>query len=178
VWFSKVKVTLAQITMRLLVILFLATLAWSAPAQVTELKLGEILKLLPDKIDGFHPSEEPKSEQMKIGSITYTLCEKKFKAHEKSIQLLLFDFLHADIMYKQSVSKWDEMKPVDTESMVMRAIEMENCKGWASYQKHTEEAQISLGIGGRYLLNITGHRVDLAILQSVLSLVELEKFPK
>ncbi len=164
--------------MKLLVTLFLATLAWNTHAQVAELKPNEILKLLPDKIDGFHPSEEFKSEQMKIGTITYTLCEKKFKAHEKLIQLLLFDFSHADIMYKQSVSKWNEMKPVETESEVMRAIEMDNSTGWQSYKKHTGESQISLGINGRYLLNVTGHHVDLATLQFVMSLIELKKFPK
>lgn len=164
--------------MKLFIILILATLTWSAPAQVAELKTDEILKLLPDKIDGFHPSEEFRSEQMKIGTITYTLCEKKFKAHEKLIQLLLFDFSHADIMYKQSVSKWNEMKPIETESEVKRAIEMDHCTGWGSYQKHTGESQISLGINGRYLLNITGHHIDLTTLQSILSLIELEKFPK
>jgi hypothetical protein len=161
-----------------LLALLLFTTTCLAQAQVAELKPSEILKLLPDKIEGFHPLEEFKSERIKIGTITYTLCEKKFKSHEKIIQLLLFDFLDADIMYKQAVSKWDETKPVDTESMVMRAIERDNCKGWESYQKHTEESQISLGIDGRYLLNITGHHVDLATLHSMLSLIALEEFPK
>jgi hypothetical protein len=164
--------------MKLLPILFLATIALSAQAQVAELKTDEILKLLPDKIEGFHAFEEPKSERMKIGTITYTLCEKKFKAHEKSIQLLLFDFLHADIMYKQAVGKWAEIKPIETESTVMRIIEKDNCTGLESYQKHTEESQISLGIGGRYLLNITGHHVDLATLHAALDLIVLGKFPK
>jgi hypothetical protein len=54
------------------------------------------------------------------------------------------------------------------ESTVMRAIEKYNCTGLESYQKHTEESQISLGIGGRYLLNVTGNHVGLATLHTIL----------
>jgi hypothetical protein len=60
--------------MKLPAILLFAVVTWSAHAQVAELKPSEILKLWPDRIEGLHPFEEFRSEQMKIGSITYTLA--------------------------------------------------------------------------------------------------------
>jgi hypothetical protein len=164
--------------MRILLFLLFTAFSLNASAQLDEIKASEILKLLPDNIDGFKPSEEFKSEQLKIGTLTYTLCEKKFSAGKRSIQFLLFDFLHANIMYKQSMSKWNGTKPAETETEILRAIDMEYCTGWESYQKHTERSEISLGIRDRYLLEITGSHVDLATLQSILSQVALEKFPK
>jgi hypothetical protein len=164
--------------MKSLFAMLLTVLVFAANAQLSEVTPSDLLKLLPDKINGFEPAEDFKSEKMKIGTITYSLCEKKFSMKKSTIELLLFDYLQAEIMYKQAVSKWSEMKPVESESVVMNPIKMENCVGWESHQKHTGQSQIALGIGGRYLLEITGNHVDLATLQAVLKEIPIEKFPK
>jgi ethanolamine utilization protein EutA (predicted chaperonin) len=164
--------------MKSLFAMLLTVLVFAANAQLNEVNPSDLLKLLPDKIDGFKRAEDFKSEKMKIGTIIYSLCEKKFRKKKSTIELLLFDYGYADIMYKQAVSKWSEMKPVESESVVMNPIKMDNCVGWESNQKHTGQSQIALGIGGRYLLEITGDQVDLSTLQAILKEIPIEKFPK
>ena len=149
-----------------------------ASAQVVELKPEEMLKLLPDEIKGFDPTEAFISKQMKVGTITYTLCEKKFNLGDRSIKFLLFDFSHAEIMYQQAMRRWKEIHPVESDSIVLRAVAMDNCIGWESYRKQTGQSQIFLGICGRYFLTMAGEKVDLTDLKSVLRQVALDKFPK
>jgi len=159
-------------------VLFATAISLGTTAQVTELTPEQMMKLLPDEIKGFNPAEEFRSKQMKVGTITYTLCEKKFNLGERSIKFLLFDFSHADIMYQQAFRTWKDVHPVESDSIVLRAVAMDNCAGWESYRKRTGQSQIFLGICGRYFLNMTGEKVDLSDLKSVLSLVALNKFPK
>jgi hypothetical protein len=147
-------------------------------AQVADLRPEEMLKLLPSTIDGFSPTGKFRSKQMKVGTITYTLCEKKFNVGTRSIVLLLFDFSHADIMYKQAMKTWNEAHPVETDSIVLRAVALDNCTGWESYRKRTRQSQIFLGICGRYFLNMTGDQVALPELKLVFKDVALDKFPK
>lgn len=160
-----------------LVFLFI-TMANGALAQSLELKPEEILKLLPDRIAGYSSNEEFVTKQMTIGKITYMLCEKKFERGGKSIKFLLFDFSNAEIMYTQAMSTWKEAKPIETDSIVMRAVAMDNYTGWESYRKRTGQSQIFLGICNRFFLSLTADNVDLPNLKSILTQVPIDKFPK
>jgi hypothetical protein len=146
-------------------------------AQTKELKSSEIQKLLPQKIKGYHPNGEANSRQMKVGNITYTLCEKNFMNRKKSIKLLLFDFKNAEIMYQQAMNTWTDLEPIESDSVIMRAMSIANCTGWESFRKKSGKSQISLGIFNRFFLSMVGDNVDLESLKAVLNQVPLEKFP-
>ncbi len=159
--------------------LFLSLLiSFAAHAQVAELKSEEILKLLPSEIDGYKVTDEFKTRHIKIGTLTYTLCEKKFRKKDKYITLLLFDFAHAEIMYKQSMSTWNKVRPVESDSVVLRSVAFANCEGWESYLRHTNQSQIFIGICGRFFMNMTGDKVGLEDLKAVLDRVPIDQFPR
>ncbi len=153
-------------------------LSFASQAQVAELKSEEILKLLPNEIDGYRATDEFKTRHIKIGTLTYTLCEKKFRKKDKYITLLLFDFAHAEIMYRQSMSTWKKINPVESDSVVLRSVSKADCEGWESYLRHTNQSQIFIGICGRFFLNMTGDKVDLADLKAVLDRVPIDQFPR
>lgn len=160
-------------------ILFLSILiSYTTQAQVEELKSEEILKLLPSDIEGFRVTDEFKTRHIKIGTLTYTLCEKKFRKKDKYITLLLFDFAHAEIMYKQSMRTWNKVNPIESDSVVLRSVTMADCEGWESYLRHTNQSQIFIGICGRFFLNMTGDKVELADLKAVLDRVRIDQFPR
>lgn len=163
--------------MKFTILVILSWLASPTFAQ-RELKPSEILKLLPDYIKGYTVAEDFKSKQMKLGTLTYTLCEKKFIQRGQSIKILLFDFSNADIMYRQAMKTWNQSGTVESDSIIMRSVALENSKGWESYRKQSGKSEISLGIGNRFFLNMSGENIHLTDLQSVLSLIEMTKFPK
>lgn len=164
--------------MRFVIILFSIICSSSAAWAQKELKPTEMLKLLPDYIKGYTPAEDFKSRQMKMGTLTYTLCEKKFIHKNQSIKILLFDFSNADVMYRQALKTWNQDGAIESDSIIMRSVALDHGKGWESYRKSSGKSEISLGISNRFFLNMSGENINLTDLQSVLGLIEMAKFPK
>lgn len=138
----------------------------------------EVAKLVPNKVKGYHAEDEFKSKQMEIGTVSYSLCEKNFKSGDKNIKILLFDFKDAPIMYSQAMRKWNNSDPVESDSLILRVVKMDNCSGWESYSKQSGTSQIFLGICDRFFLNLTGEKVELEKLKEVVKEFKLDKFPK
>lgn len=160
--------------------LFLLTI-WSAVlyGQDTHVLSPErMLKLIPSKIKGFQEVDQPKARQTKLGDITYTLAEKHFNSGQRSIRILLFDYKEAQIMYKQAMKEWSSHATVDTDTIVFRALAMQNCSGWESYNVHSKRSQIFLGICDRFFMMMTGENIDLAILRRALLEIPIAEFPK
>lgn len=80
-------------------------------------------------------------------------------------------------MYKQAMRKWNN-EIIETDTLILRHIEQENCTGWESYNKQAGTAQIFLGICDRFFLMISGENVELASLQDVLATFPFQTYPK
>ena len=115
---------------------------------------------------------------MQVGALTYSLCEKNFEAGNQSIKILLFDYKEAPIMYDQAMRGWNNLYPVESDSLIQRAVRMTNCTGWESYNKHQKTSLIILGICDRFFLTMTCQNVELETLQEIIQSFQLEKFPK
>ena len=81
-------------------------------------------------------------------------------------------------MYKQSMRTWNKVNPIESDSVVLRSVTMADCEGWESYLRHTNQSQIFIGICGRFFLNMTGDKVELADLKAVLDRVRIDQFPR
>jgi hypothetical protein len=138
----------------------------------------KILKLIPDKIKGFHETDQPKARQTKLGDITYSLCEKRYSSGHTSIRILLFDYKEAPIMYKQAMREWGGRPTIDTDTLVFRSLAMQNCSGWESYNINSKRSQIFLGICDRFFMMMTGEGIELASLKRALQDIPLDQFPK
>lgn len=137
----------------------------------------EISKLVPSEFKGYYQDGDSKSSLVKMGDIRYSLCERRFFRTKQKIKILLFDYKEAPIMYKQAMRKWNH-EVVETDTLILRNIERENCTGWESYNKQAGTAQIFLGICDRFFLMISGENVELASLQNVLATFPFQKYPK
>ncbi len=138
----------------------------------------KMLKLMPKRIKGFQQIIDPKALEMKVGTLTYTLCEENFNDGKRSIKILLFDFKEASIMYNQATRKWNKQSTMEFDSLVERSVMIRNCSGWESFNKHNRTSQLFLGICERFFLTITGENVNLDELRKVLDDFPLEEFPK
>ncbi len=166
---------LLKISIIVLILFLIASVCYS---QSEELNHREIKKLLPDKIVGYYSDKESSTKKLKVGTLTYTMCEKNFRVGNKTIKLLLFDFINAGIMYKQALQAWENSLHVETDTLISRSVALEHGKGWESYRKSHGKSQILLGVSDRFYLNLMGDNVELETLKAVLSQVPLTKFPK
>jgi hypothetical protein len=142
------------------------------------LSSDKILRLVPNRIKGFQQLVDPKAMEMKLGTIAYTLCDKKFEDGKRSVKILLFDFKEASIMYNQATREWKDQSVIESDSIIQRSVIMTNCSGWESFNRQSKTAQIFLGICDRFFLTITGENVELEELRKVLGEFKLSEFPK
>lgn len=138
----------------------------------------EVFNLIPERLKGYQPVGEFKGRKMTMGTISYSVCEKKFEASNKSVKILLFDYKDAHIMYEQAMHTWGSAKPIESDSIIFRTLTLSNCTGWESYSKRSGTSQIFLGIGERFFLHLNGTHVDLDQLKAVMQDIDPEKFLK
>ena len=137
-----------------------------------------ILKLVPMSIEGFQEDIDPKAREIKVGTLSYTVCEKNFSDRKRSVKILLFDFKEATIMYNQAMRKWNNQPNIESDSLVERSLMIRNCNGWESFNRHHKSSQLFLGICDRFFLTVMGENMKLDELRKVLDEFPLEEFPK
>lgn len=142
------------------------------------LSLEEMMKLVPDKIHGYKQTEGSRSNQLKIGDISYAICQKGYSLGSKHITVLLFDFKYAPVMYNQVTREWAKYQAVESDSLVLRPIVEANYFGWESTNTFSRSSKIFLGVSNRFYLAVDGKNVDLEDLRAVLKLFALEVFPE
>jgi hypothetical protein len=159
------------------VMIIIASTAGSQTAGV--LSAEQIIKLIPEKVEGFTPNGESLSKVIKLGNLTYSIAEKRFAASKKrSVKILLFDYKEATIMYNQATRKFNSFTPVESDSLILRSVQLKDCTGWESYNAQRKNAQVHLGICDRFFLIAEGINVDLESLKKVVLSFKLESFPK
>ena len=142
-----------------------------------ELTQEQVLKILPERIKGFNMAEPFRSKQMQMGTLSYTLYEKKFKRRDKAFQILLFDYGKAEIMYRQAIQSSTNHAYVQSDSVVIQPFEWSGASGLESYQSKSGQSKISLGINERFYLNASGN-ITLQELENVVKLIDFQKLPK
>lgn len=153
--------------------------AATAQSSNTVLSSDKIIKLIPDKLNGFVLSEGSQSKVIQLGNLKYSMAEKRFTASKhRSVKILLFDYKEAPIMYNQATFKFHAFTAVETDSVILRSILMTDCTGWESYNSIRRDSQILLGICNRFFLSIEGKNVDIESLKQVVYQFKIETFPK
>jgi len=161
------------------IVLMGCSLVTGAQADEKILAPDKIIKLIPDKIKGYYPSGEAQGKVIKLGNIQYSMAERNFSAtQQRSIKILLFDYIDASIMYNQATRKFSSFTPVESDSLIMRSILMTDCTGWESFNVNRKNSQILLGVCNRFFLTIEGTNVDLESLKKVVENFKFETFPK
>jgi hypothetical protein len=144
--------------------------------QVETLSANQINKLVPGNVKGY-ALKESKSNRLKLGDITYSLCERILIHGNKSVKILLFDYGAAPIMYTQAMQKWSQMQFIETDSVLYRQMQLPSFTGWESYTTKDNRSQLILGIHQRFFLILSGEQITLEELKNILSAFEFDKFP-
>jgi hypothetical protein len=148
-----------------------------AVAQPSVLTLEQLGKLTPEKIDGYRTNESKKGRILQIGTLSYSMIERTFVQNKKQVNILLFDYNNASIMYRQATQKWKTAEGQETDSMLENAYQLENQSGWMQYDKNHNRSQITLGIQNRFFLVLKGEGISLSDLDSIAKFFDLARFP-
>ena len=137
----------------------------------------QMIKLIPNKIEGFNVIDQHKGRTIKIGTLTYSMAERSFIKNKRKVTILLFDYNNAPIMYSQATGKWSNLTEVETDTLYERSFLWSQNRGWEHYNKLNTSSQVSLGIKNRFYLIVNGEGVDLEALRTILGLFPLSEFP-
>ena len=137
----------------------------------------ELLKYLPESIDGYHVNGEPKGASMDMQGMSYSSAEIEFKDEDGNrIDIALLDYNAAYSMYSMATAMWASGFKVDTSEEFAQSISFgDNINGWESYKKKSNHASVALGIGDRFLLTIEGNnQKDTDQLKDIAKSMDLE----
>ncbi|HEY0655831.1 MAG TPA: hypothetical protein VGD65_22000 [Chryseosolibacter sp.] len=143
------------------------------------LKPKAISKLLPARIPGYALKGESRSSILTIGSLRYSLCERSFVNRDRTIKILLFDYAEAPIMLNQSISKWNQMPLIETDSITFATRETEYGDVWESSHPRSHRAQLLLSVNKRFFLTLEATHVSIEDLTAFAEKnIDLSKFPR
>jgi hypothetical protein len=141
------------------------------------LKPKAISKLLPVRIQGYNVMSDSKSTTITIGTLRYALCERTFSHRNQTIKILLFDYAEAPVMLNQSVKKWDEMPPMQTDSVSFSKYNTAYGEIWESAHPRSNRSQILASINNRFFLTLEAEKMTLEELKEFFKNIDLSKFP-
>ena len=137
----------------------------------------ELLKYLPESIEGYQINGEPKGASMDMQGMSYSSAEVEFKNEDgNSIHITLLDYNAAYNMYTMATTMWASGFKIDSSEEFAQSISFgENINGWESYKKKSNRANIALGIGDRFLLTIDGdNQEDTEALKEIVKSMNID----
>ncbi|MCB0400584.1 MAG: hypothetical protein KDD41_00725 [Flavobacteriales bacterium] len=137
----------------------------------------ELIKYLPESIDGYKVESEPQGASMDMTGMSYSSAEVRFTNDENNrISIALLDYNAAYSMYSMATAMWASGLKIDTSEEFGQSISLgDQIGGWESIQKKSGDASIILGINDRFLLTIEGdNQKDTKFLKEIAKSMDLE----
>lgn len=153
-------------------------LVFRVAAQNQALAPRDLDSFLPASVKGYNQSGKPKGKLMRIGTLQYSFAERTLTKGNSKIQILLFDYSEASIMYKQAIKKFESFTQQETDSLVLKPIPLTNGVGWEKYSSRNTSTQVVAGINDRFYLTLEGNNVPITELKMIMARIPLESFPK
>lgn len=129
----------------------------------------DLLKLIPEQVENFKPTGEPRARMIKIGTLSYSMAERNFTRGKQKIKILLFDYNNALIMYSQAMRN---MKQAEGESPMYHLAslsENENFLYSENIEAEKNICQLFLGVNDRFFLSISCENTESSVLHSLLN---------
>ncbi|MCS6974633.1 MAG: hypothetical protein N2044_04855 [Cyclobacteriaceae bacterium] len=129
----------------------------------------DLLRLIPEQVENFRLSGDPKARMIKIGTLSYTMAERNFMRGKQKIKILLFDYNNALIMYSQAMRSIKQ--PTEETSMYHLAslTESGNYQYGENIEPEKNICQLFLGVNDRFFLSISCENTDSSILHGLLN---------
>lgn len=137
----------------------------------------ELLKILPEKVEGFVPDGEAELLDEKAAGSSWSVAARRYRKGNIQLRLTVADYNGAYGMYAGATSVFSEM---DNEEERTKVISLKDgkVKGWESFRKQSHESSLMLAVSNRYLITLEAdHQQDTSFLLSLVDKINLEKLP-
>ena len=141
----------------------------------------ELEQYLPATVDGYTPGEL-KGQSQKMPGMSFSTAERTFtKADGDDVEVSLVDYNGSNALYQGAAAMMSlGIEQEDDEHIAgPTAVKADGVKGMDTFYKKDGRAEMTLAVGGRFLLSLkAGKQKDMALLKAVAEGMDLEKLAK
>ena len=141
----------------------------------------ELQQYLPTTVSGYTPGEL-KGQSQTMSGMAFSSAEHTFtKAPDEEVEVSLIDYNGSNQLYQGAAAMMSlGIEQEDDEHIVgPTAVKADGVKGMDTFYKKEGRAEMTLAVGGRFLLTLKANKQkDLALLKSVAEEMDLEKLAK
>ncbi len=125
-----------------------------AKGDTVAMPYAELQKFLP-KIDGYNLEGDPNGATMNMGAASYSSADATYKKGDSRVKVTIVDYNQAYAMYSAATAMWAMGMSVDTPTEKAGGIKLsDEVAGWEVFQKQNKKANVTLGVGSRFWVNI------------------------
>lgn len=140
----------------------------------------KLIDMLPKDISGFE-SGEPKGESINAYGLSYSNAECEYIKGESRIRIQLIDYNQAGALFGSYASIWNAGFERQSSEGFEKSYnpEIEDVYGWEKFNKASKNAELTLGVGYRFILVLNAEGVEgTDILKSIAGKMPLKELAK
>ncbi|MBO2009805.1 hypothetical protein [Hymenobacter negativus] len=141
----------------------------------------ELEQYLPTEVSGYTPGEL-KGQSQKMTGMAFSTAERTFtKSPDEEVEISLIDYNGSNALYQGAAAMMSLGIEQEDDDHIMgpTAVKADGVKGMDTFYKKDGRAEMTLAVGGRFLLTLKGTKQkDMALLKSIADDMDLEKLAK
>ncbi|MEW6469233.1 MAG: hypothetical protein AB1458_09925 [Bacteroidota bacterium] len=141
------------------------------------MKYEELMKFLPSEVSGYKRGEPDGASVNAMGS-SFSNAEVRFeKENGDYVKVVIVDYNQAYSLYSSAAMAWTMGFSVDSPEEKANSVKLDNnIAGWEVYKKKSKDANITLGAGYRFWINVeANNQADTEFVKSVAKSIDLGK---
>ena len=141
----------------------------------------ELQQYLPATVSGYTPGEL-KGQSQKMTGMAFSTAERTYtKGPDEQVEVSLIDYNGSNALYQGAAAMLSlGIEQEDDEHMMgPTSVKADGVKGMDNFNKKDGRAEMTLAVGGRFLLTLkAGKQKDMALLKSVAEDMDLKELAR
>lgn len=140
----------------------------------------ELENYLPAEVSGY-TAAAPSGQSMKTAGMAFSSAERTFTRDTADVKVSVVDYNGANQLYQGASAMFSlGLESEDDESLTKEAkLDLDGVKGSETFHKKTGGADVTLAVGDRFLVTISGTKQkDLTLVETVAKSMDLQKMTK
>jgi len=156
----------------------LTLLGWSwlilglvVPARAEVVNFKELLPFVDFKLPGWAMEGKPCGTTLKQGNVMVSEARASFKAGDKSLEIIIMDFLGKTIPFLMG-----QHLEMEGSEETMRTTEVLGFKALETFRHHDKQGELNISVADRFWVKLDGEGIDnLEALKNIAQQMELKK---
>jgi hypothetical protein len=141
------------------------------PALAEVVHFKKLVPFVDIKIPGWTMKGKPSGTTLKQGAMSMSQAKAKFKAGDKTLEIVVMDFLGKPIPFMMG-----QQMEMETNEETVRTTEFQGFKALEHYRTQDKRGDLNIVVANRFWVKIEGTGIDnLKVLQDVAQQMDLKK---